>query len=185
MPSFPGASAIGKERPTVTPAARFAEVDEDPVLQIADAESQWLDAVDAAVTDVFTNMLQQPCVAAGQPSPADCSAIVSAKVVFSGALEGRCIVLLSVASAERFTDALLGPGGDWDNEMVDDAVGELCNMIAGGWKRRLGPLAATCQLSVPCVSRGPAPDGAEATTLLARRFYTFSTSLLEVALALH
>ncbi len=33
--------------------------------------------------------------------------------------------------------------------MVIDAVGELCNMIAGGWKRRLGPEAEGLVLSLP------------------------------------
>jgi chemotaxis protein CheX len=38
--------------------------------------------------------------------------------------------------------------------MVADAVGEMCNMIAGGWKRRLGQPAWGTDLSIPSISTG-------------------------------
>ena len=42
-------------------------------------------------------------------------------------------------------------GADVDAESDDvcDAIGELCNMLAGGWKDRLPALSADCHLSMP------------------------------------
>ena len=58
--------------------------------------------------------------------------------------------------------------------MVIDAVGELCNMIAGGWKRRLGPQAEGLILSLPlpCAE----PDYTEPAKSQIRRAYAFDDS---------
>jgi chemotaxis protein CheX len=37
---------------------------------------------------------------------------------------------------------------------VKDAMGEVCNMLAGAWKGRIPELAANCGLSVPAVITG-------------------------------
>ena len=44
--------------------------------------------------------------------------------------------------------------------MLADTVGEMCNMIAGGWKKRQGQRAWGADLSVPSISSGrsPAPN---------------------------
>ena len=68
--------------------------------------------------------------------------------------------------------------------MIDDAVGELCNMIAGGWKSRLGAPASVCHISVPAVTRSTAREGLHNDPPTTRRFYVFNGSVLEVALAI-
>ena len=40
------------------------------------------------------------------------------------------------------------------DETVQDAIGEICNMLAGSWKSRVPELAADCGLSVPAVITG-------------------------------
>ena len=37
---------------------------------------------------------------------------------------------------------------------VQDAMGELCNMLAGGWKGRIPELSSQCSLSLPAVITG-------------------------------
>ena len=151
-----------------------------PVYQSVADQAQWIAHLDDAVAEVFELMLQLRCSVVDR-----CAAIeagISATIVFSGTLEGQCVVRVSGAGADRLADALLGAEGDWDEEMIDDAVGELCNMIAGGWKSRLGAPASVCHLSVPAVSHGLAPSrlGHSAT----RRFYGFDGAVLEVTLEL-
>jgi chemotaxis protein CheX len=40
------------------------------------------------------------------------------------------------------------------DETVKDRVGEVCNMLAGTWKRSVPDLAAHCGLSVPAIITG-------------------------------
>jgi chemotaxis protein CheX len=155
----------------------------------------WVAQLDDAVAEVFEVMLGQPCTVLGKASAMDRNtSTIAAEIVLSGTLEGRCEVRLSVLAAERLTNALLGTEGNWDDpmddSMIDDAVGELCNMIAGGWKSRLETPASACDLSVSAVRRGYAredlPDGINTV----RRFYALGglgkldSPVLEVTLAL-
>ena len=40
------------------------------------------------------------------------------------------------------------------DDTVQDAIGEICNMLAGAWKGKVPELAAHCGLSVPAVITG-------------------------------
>jgi chemotaxis protein CheX len=155
------------------PACRSAE-DEDQ------DQARWIAHLDDAVGEVFELMLRQRCALVDETTAA--ARWISAKIVFSGTLEGQCVVQVSGAGADRLADALLGAEGDWDDEMIDDAVGELCNMIAGGWKSRLDAPASVCTLSMPSVSRGPAQNTLEHCA--ARRSYGFDGAVVEVTLEL-
>ena len=141
--------------------------------------------IDDAVTHVFAIMLRQPCVpvdeipaAAQLPGPG-----ISATILISGALQGQCAVHLSTTAAARFTAILLGADTNCDQPVIDDAVRELCNMIAGGWKSRLGPLASACQISVPAISHTIPPTQPDDPSVICRH-YAFAGSLLEVTLTL-
>lgn len=92
------------------------------------------------------------------------------------------MVEFPTASAELLTNAFLGVATDsaaarWDDAMIGDAVGELCNMIAGGWKKRLGAPALGSDLSVPTILRGlsqqPDGDTPQPSTMSMRRTYAF------------
>lgn len=141
----------------------------------------WLDEIDSVVSRVFQTMLLRPCnavhgIAASPPG-------ISARVQLSGAVEALCIVEFPFLAAEKLTDAFLGSDdGDWDDNMIEDSVGEFCNMIAGGWKSKLGALDPACQLSTPSISRTGAPTVPEDATL--RRTYTFDGSTFYVTLVL-
>jgi chemotaxis protein CheX len=43
-----------------------------------------------------------------------------------------------------------------DAASLDDAVGEICNMVGGGWKDRVPTLSSQCALSPPTVISGRA-----------------------------
>ena len=40
------------------------------------------------------------------------------------------------------------------DDTVKDAIGEVCNMLAGTWKGKVPELASRCDLSVPAVITG-------------------------------
>jgi chemotaxis protein CheX len=134
--------------------------------------------LDSVVSRVFQVMLLRSCSVA-EASPADAPNIF-ATVLLSGAVEAQCIVEFPFAAAEKLTDAFLGAedGDCWDDAMIEDAVGELCNMIAGGWKIKLGALDSACRLSTPILSRATTrwPDTRDAM----RRTYAFDDSVFHV-----
>jgi chemotaxis protein CheX len=146
-------------------------------------EDHWVEEIDSVVSRVFQVMLLRSCSVA-EASTADAPDI-SATVRLSGGVEAQCIVEFPFIAAEKLTDAFLGSEEDncWDDAMIEDAVGELCNMVAGGWKSRLGALDSACRLSTPIVSRTTTrwPDTRDATM---RRTYTFDGSVFHVRLVL-
>lgn len=108
--------------------------------------------LDSAVSEVFEMMLERSC----DPMDEDVNIVdgkIVARIQFTGAVSGECILYASPATAAITAEALLGGASETCDPMVDDAIGELCNMIAGGWKNKLEHPQAGCLISVPAVTR--------------------------------
>ncbi len=149
----------------------------------APPHDQWVEEIDSVVSRVFQVMLLRRC-SVTETSTADAPDI-TATVRLSGGIEAQCIVEFPFLTAEKLTDAFLGSEEDncWDDAMIEDAVGELCNMVAGGWKSKLGALNSECLLSTPIVSRTTTrwPNTRDSTM---RRTYAFDGSVFHVRLIL-
>ena len=122
----------------------------------AGIRDEWIRRMDDAVAEVFRSMLECDC-AAVEESPGPGPGIL-ASITFSGTMEAHCVVEFPSSTAKILTSAFLASDEtDWDDAMIGDAVGELCNMIAGGMRSVLGPPALSLRpLLVPCISRVPA-----------------------------
>jgi chemotaxis protein CheX len=68
----------------------------------------------------------------------------------SGILSVRC----SNDSATRIAAMMLGTNGPEAKQQLRDALGEICNMIAGNFKSKVAGLDDGCVLSVPSVISG-------------------------------
>lgn len=116
-------------------------------------QNEIVNRLDSAVSEVFEMMLERSC----NPMDEDVSIVdgrIVARIQFTGAITGECILYASSATAAITAEALLGTASSEPcDPMVDDAIGELCNMIAGGWKSKLEHPQAGCLISVPAVSR--------------------------------
>lgn len=112
--------------------------------------------LDASVNEVFATMLGWTCRRAqtDQNSKGIEAGSVTAVVGFGGILMGACIFRAELAAALRIAGRMMGAECTQVDATVQDAVGELCNMLAGCWKRRIPELAADCGLSVPAVITG-------------------------------
>jgi len=77
----------------------------------------------------------------------------TAIVGFSGAMRGCCRISANSIAARSIASAMLG-GIPVDDDSIDDALGELCNMFAGGWKNSTPDLGAECSISPPTVISG-------------------------------
>ena len=133
--------------------------------------------LDEAVTEVFAVMLNIACsseleVGAG-PSMSEGSPCFNASVLFSGPLEGRCCLQLDEPTATELTSNLMGMSPrEISADLCADTAGELCNMIAGSWKKRHPTELAASHLSCPIVTLGQCHHAVdnfrEAVTILYR-----------------
>jgi len=79
----------------------------------------------------------------------------TAVVGFSGAMRGSCHIRMTAQGARSVASAMLGGARIIEGEdSINDALGELCNMLAGGWKNDTPGLSSECALSPPTVISG-------------------------------
>lgn len=111
--------------------------------------------LDQAVEEVFGLMLGvkvSPVDAA--PGTDAKSETLTAVIGLAGALSGACTLQTQAATAMQMTGRLLGMEMETLDDGVLDGLGEVSNMLAGGWKSKIPALSAECLLSVPTVVRG-------------------------------
>lgn len=121
----------------------------ESVTQVADPRN-----LDASVEEVFELMMGVKCSRAMAEKPADHAESVTAVVGFGGLLSGACIFKLSGETALKVAARMTGIEFTEADDTVKDAIGEVCNMLAGSWKGKVPELAANCGLSVPAVITG-------------------------------
>ena len=140
----------------------------------------WLDQLDITIREVFTEMLGVTCL----PSASASKGGEQFKVLLhvTGEIERTFCLYFDEAAAKAAVFAFTqDEGGEWEPH-VEDAVGEIGNMVIGTLKRKVLDSAMPSSLSVPTVSRetkkpaGPIPVGAS------QRDYEFLDHTLEIRL---
>jgi len=116
-----------------------------------------IEYADASVMEVFSMVFGFEVEAIQTPDPDRnlCALDERTAIVgFSGTMRGACQIRISSLAASSIVAAMLGgaPAAAGDDS-IDDALGELCNMIAGGWKNGI-PIFCECTLSPPTVISG-------------------------------
>lgn len=109
------------------------------------------------LAEVFTTMLSLPAVPVAELEPGSPHERVSGSVGFVGEqVSGAVYLHVPAPFAARITGAMLGlpaeeTPGDAD---VNDVLGEVTNMLAGGLKSWLCDAGAACALTTPAIIRG-------------------------------
>jgi len=75
-------------------------------------------------------------------------------VGLAGELCGVCVLRCTPAAAGLLASRMLGVDAEEAREEKWDAVGEVCNMVAGNFKNKLPGLSERCMLSCPTVIAG-------------------------------
>jgi chemotaxis protein CheX len=78
----------------------------------------------------------------------------TAMVGLAGALCGMITIRCSRSTATKLASLMLGQEAVSNPASARDALGELCNMVAGNFKAKITGLADACMLSVPTVIAG-------------------------------
>jgi len=99
---------------------------------------------------------------------------IASCVGFIGRMTGVVYLYAQAQFAARMTGIILGLGekefgGD---EMVNDAMGELANMVVGNFKAALAERGQTCVLTIPSIVRG-SNFSIESVTSTTRRVLCF------------
>ncbi len=109
----------------------------------------WIEHLTFSAREVFETMLGstvEPARSAMQTYE------VTAVVGLAGVLSGNFLVRCSRRGLGAIGKCMLG--SEVTEAECIDAMGEVCNMLAGSWKRRIPDLADGCMLSVPTVITG-------------------------------
>ena len=109
--------------------------------------------LDTSVEEVFRMMLGVDCRREAEPAAMEPEQ-VTAVVGFGGLLSGACVVRSGASTAMKIATAMTEMEFTEMDDIVKDAIGEICNMLAGAWKGKVPDLAANCGLSVPAVITG-------------------------------
>jgi len=113
----------------------------------------WLPTLQLAVQEVFELMLACPLAIPSDPMPEE-GLDVTSMVGMAGRLCGVLTVRCSTKSAARIASRMLGIEAQKGGPELWDAIGEICNMIAGNFKNKIAGLGDGCMLSVPTVISG-------------------------------
>ena len=116
------------------------------------AHGDWIPLLETATREVFELMLgSQLAAAADHEDPGhDVTAMVGLAGQLCGVLSVRC----DGKAAALMTSKMLGVPLDKVGADVSDALGEVCNMVAGNFKNKIAGLAEGCMLSPPTVVTG-------------------------------
>jgi chemotaxis protein CheX len=112
----------------------------------------WVPLIDMAAREVFELMLSSQLTAPTTSDDADLD--VTSMVGLAGQLCGVLSVRCSGKAAAAMTSKMLGVELDKVGPEVSDALGEVCNMVAGNFKNKVAGLAEGCMLSPPTVITG-------------------------------
>jgi chemotaxis protein CheX len=109
--------------------------------------------LDASVDEVFNLMLGVACEQVPETA-IDEPETITAVVGFGGLLSGACVFRSGGSAALNIAAKLTGMEFPEIDDTVKDAIGEICNMVAGAWKGKVPELSANCGLSIPAVITG-------------------------------
>jgi chemotaxis protein CheX len=119
----------------------------------ASGHESWLPTLQLAAQEVFELMLASRLEMLTQTS-VDQKLEITAMVGLAGKLSGVLSVRCSGHSATHMASRMLGTNANQAGPETWDAIGEICNMIAGNFKNKITGLGDGCMLSVPTVITG-------------------------------
>ena len=113
----------------------------------------WPELLEEAAREVFGMMLNSE-VQKAPPGTVLPKTEFTAMVGLAGKLCGVCVLRCSPTAAGLMASKMLGVNPEEASNEKWDAVGEICNMVAGNFKNKLPGISEHCMLSCPTVIAG-------------------------------
>jgi chemotaxis protein CheX len=117
-----------------------------------DTHQKWIPLLEMATREVFELMLS--CDLTPAPSIDESSMDVTSMIGLAGELCGVITVRCHQKTAALMASKMLGLPLEKVGPDFADAVGEVCNMVAGNFKNKITGLSDGCMLSPPSVITG-------------------------------
>jgi chemotaxis protein CheX len=114
-------------------------------------ETDWREILGEAATEVFSMMVGAEVTPGHQGLPV--MANVTGMVGIAGAVSAVFSLRCSTQAANKIASQMLGIPVEHAAAQSLDAIGEVCNIVAGHFKAKIG-LGDKCMLSVPTVVSG-------------------------------
>jgi chemotaxis protein CheX len=138
--------------------------------------------LDSSVDEVFNLTVGVRCRRAWESAGAETES-VTAVVGFGGLLTGACVFRASGSVSRDIAARMTGMEFPDLDDTVRDAIGEICNILAGTWKSKVPELSSHCDLSVPAVITGRDYKlHVQAPEFTLRHGYRFDDSFFEVTI---
>jgi chemotaxis protein CheX len=140
--------------------------------------------LDQTVEEVLGLMMGVPVTVTESPvTPSNLPITLSAVIGLAGALSGAFSVVVNESTAKQITACMMGMEITVLDETVYDGLGEITNILAGAWKKKIPELSAACLLSVPTVVTGTQYDiHRKTSTFRLTRSYSFNDSAFTISL---
>jgi len=119
----------------------------------AENHQSWLPVLELSAQEVFELMLGSHLAVAPE-AVTDDGLDITAIVGLAGRLCGMLTIRCSSKSGAKIASKMLGVDVDKAVSEIWDALGEICNMVAGNFKNKISGLGDGCMLSVPTVITG-------------------------------
>lgn len=118
-----------------------------------DRLKSWPPLLEISAQEVFGLMLGGDVASVTEPV---CSQglDVTSMVGLAGSMCGILTLRCSAKSAALVASKMLGVDATTANPQMLDAIGEVCNMVAGNFKNKIAGMGDGCKLSVPTVITG-------------------------------
>ena len=149
----------------------------------------WVPLLDLAVHEVFRMMLSSEL---GNPTAvpattlANDSSDVTSMVGLAGNLSGVVSVRCHGKAATLIASRMLGMKLEEVKDEISDAMGEVCNMVAGNFKNKIPGLSDGCMLSPPTVVTGSDYNvHSQAQTLAIDKTFLLESMPLRITLHVH
>jgi chemotaxis protein CheX len=125
---------------------------EQPIQCEPEQLEDWLPVIEQATREVFAQMVNSQLDVPKSHSAAVSN--VTAMVGLAGMLTGVMSIRCEEEAAALMASRMLGINLEDASASVADAIGEICNMVAGNFKYKVPGLGDGCLLSPPTVVRG-------------------------------
>src|SRR5882724_10147109 len=116
-------------------------------------QETWRAVLLETAIEVFSMMVGGATVTSPKDTDLSVLAEVTGMVGIAGAVRALFSLRCSSRSSTRMASQMLGVPHDQAVKLQGDAVGEICNMVAGYFKAKIG-LGEKCMLSLPTVLMG-------------------------------
>jgi chemotaxis protein CheX len=140
-------------RPRLVVSAQSTPQQQAPTMKCNLPNADWSIVIEAAAREVFEMMLGTELKRSPE-SKDNQNVSLTAMVGLAGDLCGLLSIRCNSAAAALMASKMLGAEAATFDDSALDAMGEICNMVAGSLKSKVPGLEDRCLLSTPTVIHG-------------------------------